>query len=102
MVAQILEEEDVRRIVRDEAAPPTFVHQRIVERITGIPGKQYMRDARNKAFASTKERRLVLARTLDVIAYYEQRIALREHRPSNDHDAEAIAFERVGARRVAR
>jgi hypothetical protein len=49
-----------------------------------------------------REHRLVVARTADVLAHFEQRIRLREVPASNDADPEAIALARVAARRVSR
>ena len=95
-------ERRMREIARAESARPEFVHQRIVERVVGIPGRQYLRDARDRRFATAKERRLVIARTADVLEYYGTRIATARPTPSNDANVETIAFARVGARRVAR
>lgn len=95
-------EELVRRIAREEARPPAFVHQRTSEAVCGLPRREFLRLARAGAFASTRERRLVIARTADVMAYVESRISMREVKPGNDHDAEAVAFSLVGARRVSR
>jgi hypothetical protein len=92
----------VREIVRAETARPEFLSQRSVEAVVGLPRRDYLRLAREGAYTTTRERRLVIARTADVVAFVEQRIALREAEPENDHDAEAIAFSRVGARRVSR
>ena len=94
--------ERVRAIVREEIAPPAFVNQRTVEAVVGLPHRDFLRLARSKAFPSTRERRLVVARTSDVVAYVERQIAMREARPGNDHDLEAVALARVGARRVAK
>lgn len=102
MTVAVLDEADVRRIAREENARPAFVHQRNCAGVVGVPPRQFLRDARAKAFPSTKERRLVMARTADVLAHYELRLSLKASPAQNDHDAEAIAFSRVGARRVAR
>jgi hypothetical protein len=91
----------VRHIVRAELERPALVHQRDVERIVGIPGRQFLRDAHEGRFPSTKERRLILARTADVVAYYAERIAAAQAPSLNEFDAETIEFARVGARRVA-
>jgi hypothetical protein len=77
------------------------VHQRNVEAVIGLPRRDYLDAAHSRKFPSTKERRLIVARTVDVLAYFEQRIALRERAAANDADPEAIAFAKVGARRVA-
>jgi hypothetical protein len=98
----VLDEADVRRIAAEVLARPAFVHQRNCAAVVGVPPRQYLRDARAKAFPSTKERRLVLARTAEVLAYYELRLSVKTAPAQNDHDAEATAFSRVGARRVSR
>ena len=92
----------VKEIVRAELARPVFCSQRSVEAVVGVPRRQFLRDARAQKFASTKEGRLIVSRTADVIRFYENQIALREAKPQNDHDPEALAFSRVGARRIAR
>jgi hypothetical protein len=90
----------IRQIAREEAARPEFLHQRNVEQIAGIPGRQYLRDAHAKRFPSSKERRLLVARTSDVVAYYALRIATAAAPAANDASAETIALARVGCRRV--
>ena len=92
----------IREIAEQVAARPVFVTQRNVESICGLPRRDYLRLARANAWPTTRERRLVVSRTTDVLAYVEQRIGLRERVPSNDCDAEAIQFSKVGARRVAK
>ncbi|MFO0742366.1 MAG: hypothetical protein U0270_41210 [Labilithrix sp.] len=101
MALQILDEADVRRIARDEAKRPVFTHQRRVEGDLGIPPKEYLTAAHAGMFLWTKERRLIIARTADVIAWLERRITHRNVKPANDADGETIALGRVGARRVA-
>jgi hypothetical protein len=98
---RVLDEADVTRIVRAELARPELVHQRNVETVIGLPRHDYLRLARAKAWPSTHEKRLVVSRTKDVVAYYESRISLREQKPVNDADPEAVALARVGARRIA-
>jgi hypothetical protein len=100
MAIRILDEGDVRRIVHDEARP-LFVHQRSAERVLGLPGRDFLRGAHAGHFAWTKERRLIIAKTSDVVAWLERRLAYRDTKPANDEDVETIAFARVGARRVA-
>ncbi|HEY6462553.1 MAG TPA: hypothetical protein VIY73_20430 [Polyangiaceae bacterium] len=93
----------VRRVVREEVQPPVFVTQRNVEQVVGLHRREYLAAARRKDFPTTKEGRRVIARTADVIAFYDERIALREAPPVNDaapEDPEAVAFAKVGARRV--
>jgi hypothetical protein len=96
-------EDMVRRIAREEARAPEFVTQRTVEHVVGVESRAYLRGAKAGRFASTKHERLIVARTADVVAYYETRIRLRETAPANnDGDPEAQALARVGARRIAR
>ena len=101
VVAQILEEEDVRRIAREEAKRPVYVTQRNVEQVIGVPRRTFLRDAKAKRFHAVKEQRLVRARTEEALSYYELALTVRAVPVAND-DAEAAAFGRVGARRVAR
>jgi hypothetical protein len=89
----------VRDIVRRETARPEFTHQRNVEAITGLPPRDYLRLCRAGAWPSTKERRLVISRTADVIAYVEQRIALRDEQPANVENGSRMAA--AGWRRVS-
>jgi hypothetical protein len=100
MSIEELIDERVRAIVRTELAPPVFCNQRNVETVAGLPRREFLRLARARAFPTTRERRLVIARTVDVLAYVERQIALREALPQNDADPEALALARVGARRV--
>ena len=101
MSVRVLDEDDVRRIVREERVRPDFVSQRSVESVVGLPRRDYLRLARDGAWPSTRERRLVVSRSADVAAYVETRLRLRERSAANDHDPEALALARVGARRVA-
>ncbi len=102
MTVQVLDESDVRRIAREEARRPEFVHQRNVEAVVGVPRRTYLRDARASAFPHTREARLILARTDDVVGFYELRIRVKAAPAANDANAETLEFARVGARRVAR
>jgi hypothetical protein len=95
-------EKRMQEIAEAASARPAFVHQRTVEQHIGLPHRDYLRLARAGAFPSTKERRLVLARYEDVVAYVELRLRASAAPPANDGDAEAIAFAKVGARRVGR
>lgn len=101
MATLILDEADVRRIARDELQRPIYVTQRTVEAITSLPRRDYLRLSRAGAWPSTTERRLVIARTSDVIDYVERRLACRGGSAANDADAETIALGLVGARRVS-
>ena len=80
---------------------PTFVTQRNVEAVIGYPKRDYLRDARDGLFPSTKQRRLIVARTEDVIAFFEARMRTARALPANDATPETKALARVGARRVA-
>jgi hypothetical protein len=92
---------EIRRIAREERARPDFVHQRNVETVVGLPRRDYLRMSRANAWHSHKHRRLVIARTSDVIAYLETHIGLREYAPANVVDIESATLARVGARRIA-
>jgi hypothetical protein len=92
----------IRAIARAESVRPAFVNQRNVETVVGLPRRDYLRLGRAGAFPTTKERRLVIARTVDVLAAFELRLQGREQPVANDADAEAIALAKVGARRVSR
>jgi hypothetical protein len=100
MALQVLDEADVRRIAREEASRPALVHQRSVETVCGVPRRDYLSAAHRGHFPSTKERRLIIARTADVLAYFELRLRTTGAPVANDADPEAVAFARVGARRV--
>jgi hypothetical protein len=94
-------DERVRKVIREEMQRPEFVHQRTVTLIVGLPRTTYLDLARRKVFPSTKERRLVLARTADVLAHFESRLGRRPSKPAHvPRTPEEIAFARVGARRV--
>jgi DNA polymerase III alpha subunit len=85
-----------------ELQRPLVVTQRTVEGVVGLPRRDFLRLARAGAFASTRERRLVLARTADVIAYVERHLAQHVHHDAPANDAtEASVLARVGARRIA-
>ena len=102
MPIQISIEDEVKRIARAEAQRPALVSQRTVEAVVGLPRRDYLRLAHLGAFPFVRERRLVVAKTVDVLAWFEQRIAHRDNKPANDADGESITLARVGARRVAR
>ena len=90
-------EDFVRRVAREEARP-LFVSQRTCERVLGIAPRDFLHHAREHAFVSTKERRLVIAKTDDVAAWLDARLA-RAKQPSNVTPIDT-ALARVGARRV--
>lgn len=95
-------EEMIRRIAREEARPPEFVTQCNVESVVGIKRRTYLRASEAGRWPSTREQRQVIARTADVLAYFELRLRAATASPANDADREAVEFARVGARRVAR
>ena len=67
----------------------------------GIPRLDFLREAKKRRFASTKERRLIIARTDDVITWLEQRLSqVTPTPPVSPSDPETISLARVGARRV--
>ena len=94
-------DERIRRVVCEalDRPAPTFVHQRSVEAICGVPRRAYLDLARSGAFPATKSGRLVLARTADVVAYVEAMLP-RQRDAAHADDAEAAAFAKVHARRV--
>jgi hypothetical protein len=93
-------EDMVRRIAREEARRPEYVSQRSVKAVIGIEPRAYLRAAAAKRWPSTNEQRLVVSRTDDVLRYFEVRLRAAAASPANDANPEAIAFARVGARRV--
>ena len=101
MAIQILDEDDVRRIAREEAQRPEFVQQRTVKAVIGVEHRDYLRDANAGKFPTRKHHRLIIAKTVDVIDYYandgrpKAKIAV-----AHDADAQTIALAKVGARRV--
>lgn len=97
---QMVDEQDVRRICREELQRPVVVSQRSIEAVVGLPRRDYLRLARSGAWPTTRERRLVLSRTADVLAWLEHRLSHRDIKPANDASAESLALSRVGARRV--
>ncbi len=98
-------EAEVARLVRAEldTLRPALVSQRTVEAVVGLPRRDYLRCALAGAFpsfASPENKRLVLAKSADVIAHL---LAHPRRQPANDvtrADLDA-ALRRVGARRVA-
>jgi hypothetical protein len=77
---------------------PELVHQRNVEAVVGLPRRDYLRLARELAFPSTRERRLVVAKTKDVLEAFERRMRL----PAANDGTPEFAHSRSGLRRVAR
>jgi hypothetical protein len=86
-----------------ELARPELVTQRSVERVCGMPSRDYLRHCRGGAWPSWADRRLRYARTADVIAWVTAHPVGRTQ-AANDADVEAQAFarSRSGLRRVAR
>jgi hypothetical protein len=89
----------IHEVVRAELARPAYVTQRSVETVLGLPRRDYLRLARADAWASTRERRLIVSRTSDVLAYIETRLTIRGAQADND-SPEDVVLARVGARRV--
>ena len=94
-------DDDVRRLAREVLAEarPAFVSQRTVMAVVGVPPRDYMRLAREGAFPVVKEKRIVLAKTADVVALFEGRLTKRAA-PANDADELDAALARVGGRRA--
>ncbi len=84
------------------ARRPAFVHQRIVEMVTGLPADDFLEHGRDGAFTTWKVRRLVFARTDDVIAFIEAHPVTSHAANDSTPDVESQVLARVGARRVAR
>ena len=102
MSVAILDEADVRRIVREEQTRPEYVTQRSVEAVVGLARREFTRLARAGEIPTHKERRLIIARTADVIAWIEMRLRVASAPAANlNADPETIALARVGARRVS-
>lgn len=81
-----------------EVKRPEFVQQRTVQDVTGMPAVDYLEHGRDGEFPTFKVRRLVFAKTSDVVAFIES------HRTrsatSDGGNTEAKLLARVGARRV--
>ena len=92
-------DERIREVVRAELARPAYVTQRSVEAVLGLPRRDYLRLARADVWPSTREGRLIVSRTADVLAYVESRIAIRGAHAGDD-SLEDVMLARVGARRV--
>ena len=94
--------EDFRALAAETSSDvAVYVNQRTVEAIVGLPRRDYLREAAAGSFPTTKVRRLVTARTEDVIAFFEGRMRTARALPANDATPETKALARVGARRVA-
>ena len=93
----------IREVARQEAERPAMVNQRTVEAIVGLPRGLYLELARERAFPATKVQRLVVARTVDVLTYFEGRLRARgpgvARASRQERDAEA-RLARAGFRRV--
>ena len=84
-----------------ELRRPELVSQRTVAAVVGLPAADFLRLSRAGAWPSTKERRLVVARTADVLAIFTLRLAQRA--AVNDAaDPLDAALARVGGRRAPR
>jgi hypothetical protein len=85
------------RVAKTVTAPPVLLSQRTSERWTSLPGRDFLAAARAVAFPSFKLRRLVMAKTSDVVSWIESH---RVQRVANDADEWGTALARAGARRV--
>jgi hypothetical protein len=84
-----------------ELSRPVLATQRTIERIVGMPQREFLRLARAGAFESWKVRRCVYARVADVIAFVERHpVRPRALATNVADDALDAALARVGARRV--
>jgi hypothetical protein len=91
-------DERIRQIAREEAARPAFVTQRSISEVIGIDRREFLRLCRIGAFPSTRERRLAVARTGDVLAYFDGRLGTPK---AADQSSAEFARSRSGLRRVA-
>ena len=82
-----------------ELRRPELVTQDTVAAVVGIDARSYLRLARVGVFASTRDRRKVIARTADVLDAFTSHLQRRG--PANDVEAEARSLARAGARRIA-
>jgi hypothetical protein len=97
--------EALMRKVAHEEARPILVNQRTVLAVVGLPAGAFLTAARAGAFQSSKLRRLVFAKTADVVAYVEAHPVtprIKQVAVASGDDEEARLLARVGARRVAR
>jgi hypothetical protein len=86
-----------------ELTRPELVSQRTVLAVVGLPAIDFLEDARAGRFASRKVRRLVFARTVDVLAWIERHpVAPSTAAAKVAGDEEARVFSKYGARRVGR
>jgi hypothetical protein len=61
----------IRRVATQVTAHPTHVSQRTCTAVCGVPKEDFLEAARRGDFPSCKVRRLVLAKTADVVAWIE-------------------------------
>lgn len=90
----------IAAIVEKCTQRPEYVSQRTVLAVVGIEPRDYLHHARNGAFPSAKVRRVVLARTTDVIAWLDGRVRRARVKPAKALSPRDAALARVGARRV--
>jgi hypothetical protein len=88
----------VRASLGEVISRPELVSQRTVAAVVGMPQRDYLRHVRALSWPSYSDRRLRYSKTEHVIAWLEAHPA---HAEVDVDDAEAVAFARCGARRVA-
>ena len=89
---------EVAEIARDVAGLPALLSQRTCERWASVPAADFLDAARDGAFPSSKVKRIVYAKTADVVAWIEGH---RRTAPANDAgDEMAECLAAAGARRV--
>jgi hypothetical protein len=81
-----------------ELRRPVFVNQRTIENVVGMAAVDFLEHARLGAFPSWKERRVVYARTADVVAFIEAHPVVPK---TETETGEAAVLAMVGARRLA-
>src|SRR5215469_14230559 len=77
---------------------PTYVTQRTVRALVGLPPRDFLRLARTHAFPSCKEKRLVFAKLADVEGYIASRRRPDLPLQNDGLDEMRAALARVGAR----
>ncbi len=96
---EIIDEQRVRAISREEAARPELVTQRSVYSVTSMPARDYLAHIRAGDWPSYADRRLRYSRTLDVISYLEAH-PVKPRVVANDVESAAFSRSRSGIRRV--
>jgi hypothetical protein len=78
-----------------ELARPLLCHQRNCEAIAGVPSREFLRLARDGAFPTAKEKRLVVAKTADVLAYFEMRMRAPSQAPAPNASSRSRSVRRI-------